>query len=112
MTKERIEIAVRFWAKVDKDGLVPERRPELGPCWNWIGARNNIGYGIFTVERTNKYAHRVVLALLGNEPPVGLQVDHLCRNRRCVNPAHLEIVTARENEVVVKVLPDSLRRVH
>lgn len=65
-------------------------------CWQWAGATSN-GYGTLWIDGKTVYAHRVSLALVGVEIPAGMDVDHLCRNPRCVNPEHLEVVTHREN---------------
>ena len=66
-------------------------------CWEWIGAKNSGGYGVQTVEGHLRRVHRLVYeALVGPFPP-GLQPDHLCRNRACANPEHIEPVTRREN---------------
>lgn len=65
-------------------------------CWIWRGTKSN-GYGRVSVDRRLHYVHRVVYALTVGEIPEGLQLDHLCRNRACCNPAHLEPVTASEN---------------
>lgn len=90
-------IADRFWPKVDKDGPIPECAPELGPCWLWIAKCHALGYGQFKVGTKMKQAHRVGYELLVGPVPDGLDLDHLCRVRGCVNPAHLEPVTHREN---------------
>ena len=66
-------------------------------CWLWTGAKNNRGYGQIAVGFTMKLAHRVAYELNFGSIPTNLQLDHLCHNRSCVNPAHLELVTNREN---------------
>lgn len=80
----------RFWSKVNKDGPIPEYRPDLGPCWIWIGAIDPQGYGSFS--KPIRRAHRCSYTLVKGEIPQGLELDHLCRVRRCVNPSHLEAV--------------------
>jgi HNH endonuclease len=89
--------ALRFWPKVDKHGPIPEHRPDLGPCWVWTATTNKKGYGRFNIGGKLHQAHRVAYELLIGPVPAGLLPDHLCRNSSCVNPAHLEIVTNREN---------------
>lgn len=66
-------------------------------CWTWNGSRTSNGYG--RVRRVQKLwsVHRYVYELLLGPVPEGLVLDHLCRNRACCNPAHLEPVTFREN---------------
>lgn len=79
----------RFWSKVAKaDG---------NGCWNWMASLNSDGYGQFTINRRPLRAHRYAYELLKDAIPAGLVLDHACRNRRCVNPDHLEPVTNREN---------------
>lgn len=88
----------RFWAKVDKTGPLPKWAPFLGPCWLWTGAvTGGGGYGHFRRDGVSSVAHRTTYELLVGPIPVGLELDHLCRVRRCVNPAHLEPVTHLEN---------------
>jgi hypothetical protein len=90
----------RFWEKVDKDGPVPEHRPDLGPCWMWTASLNagaNQGYGHFGVGQKVVFAHRFAYELANGPIPDGLMPDHLCRNHPCVRPSHLEPVTNREN---------------
>jgi HNH endonuclease len=76
----------RFWNKVDKSHS----------CWLWTG-KTRSGYGRFMVDGHYRSAHRVAYELLIGPIPDGAQLDHLCRNRACVNPGHLEPATARTN---------------
>lgn len=78
----------RLWARVD--------RQDPQGCWLWTGYRSG-GYGMMMRDGKQVGAHRVAYELLVGPIPVGLQVDHLCRVRHCVNPAHLEPVTREEN---------------
>lgn len=70
-------------------------------CWNWLGALTTKGYGRLQLKRYRiYYAHRVAWMILARRKiPEGKQLDHLCRNRKCANPAHLEAVTSRENTI-------------
>lgn len=78
----------RFWAKI---------RVRENGCWEWAGGIRQDGYAIFHLNWRRWYAHRLTYETLIDTIPLGLQCDHLCRNRACVNPAHIEPVTQREN---------------
>lgn len=80
----------RFWEKVQK-GTSPT------DCWLWLSGKQPSGYGNFLVNPETIGAHVYAYRLLKGPVPKGLELDHLCRNPSCVNPAHLEPVTHREN---------------
>ena len=80
----------RLWPKVD------QREPD--ECWPWLGTHTPEGYGRFVLGPGSvAQAHRVVYEQLVGSIPEELVIDHLCRNHECVNPAHMEPVTNREN---------------
>lgn len=66
------------------------------PCWEWIGWKN-LGYGRLNVDGKKMYAHRFMYELVKELIPEGMELDHLCRNRACIRPSHLEPVTSAEN---------------
>lgn len=77
----------RFTSKIDHEG----------DCWIWVGKVLPNGYGRFWFDGKQRYAHRVAYEQFVGPIPNGLVIDHLCRNRGCVNPDHLEPVTHQEN---------------
>lgn len=77
----------RFWAKVDCSG----------ECWRWTASRNQTGYGTFKLGPKTMTAHVVAYEWMVGPVGDGLDLDHLCRNRACVNPSHLEPVSHRVN---------------
>jgi len=87
----------RFWAKVDKDGPVPERFPELGPCWVWTAGTDVWGYGRFLLDGKKWTAHRVAW-LIGSGPiPVAECVLHRCDNPPCVRHSHHFLGSSADN---------------
>lgn len=79
----------RFWSKA---GITSVSR-----CWLWKAYATTSGYGQISLRGRPRYAHRLAYELVVGPIPDGLQLDHLCRVRRCVNPAHLEPVSNRDN---------------
>lgn len=79
----------RFWRNA--------RRSSPDECWTWQASRRPNGYGAFRVNGQTVAAHRFSYELHNGPIPGTLTIDHLCRNPPCVNPAHLEAVTFREN---------------
>jgi hypothetical protein len=84
-------LPAKFWSKVRIDA-------DTG-CWLWKAGTNVYGYGAFRITETGKVvrSHRLAYEVLVGEIPPGLEIDHLCRVRACLNPAHLEPVTHKEN---------------
>jgi hypothetical protein len=86
-----VNLGDRFWGKVEKTDT----------CWVWTAGKNHYGYGSYAVRRGDGWfraqAHRLAYEELVGPIPAGLTVDHICRNRACVNPTHMELVTRGEN---------------
>lgn len=79
----------RYWRFVDIRGN--------DECWEWLGSDNGTEYGKFWLNNETKYAHRISYFLAYGNIEDGYQIDHLCKNRKCVNPNHLEKVTVKIN---------------
>ncbi|MFN4250670.1 HNH endonuclease signature motif containing protein [Deinococcus sp.] len=83
------ELKRRFWLKVQLAGD--------GQCWLWLGRPSAKGYGRITDNNVTHWAHRVSYLIAYGHLDDQMEIDHLCRNRLCVNPKHLEMVTSDEN---------------
>jgi len=95
----RTPVALRLLAKTDRrNGQPNDDRPELGPCWEFAGAKNTNGYGVIKVDGKLELTHRVALALaLGRPIADGMWSLHSCDNPPCVRPRHLREGPATEN---------------
>lgn len=77
--------------------LLEKCKVEPTGCWRWTAYKNKRGYGQISADGKKCEAYRVSFEMLVGPVPSGLDLDHLCRNRACINPAHLEPVTRRVN---------------
>lgn len=87
-------------SKVDfngPEGFHSQTGESLGPCHIWVPCASQGGYGQIRIRGVLRFAHTIMFEEANGPVPVGLELDHLCRVRRCCNPAHLEAVTHAEN---------------
>jgi len=82
-------------------------------CWVWTGSLRCQGYGRISHNKQVWLVHRLAYTIFKGSIPDGLQIDHLCRNRACWNPEHLEVVTVRQNVLRGAGLPaENARKTH
>lgn len=95
---ERFALVAVAKAQAFHDRLLAKCEEREDGCWAWVAYRNAEGYGVvMTPEGKAVHAHRVMYEEFVGPIPDEFEIDHLCRVRECVNPAHLEAVTKREN---------------
>ncbi len=90
----KVKFEDRLLANIDTEGPMFETGSR---CWLWLGTANKRGYGAISRDGQRIMAHHGTYELYVGPIPEGLELDHLCRNPRCVNPLHLEPVTHAEN---------------
>ena len=99
--KKTDEIISRFLEKISID--------ENG-CWNWTGGKKGGGYAQFALDRKPVSGHRFIYDYFNGDLDPRLTIDHLCRNVACVNPAHLEQVTMKENVLRSPTAPPAINK--
>ena len=98
MTPFGLTLHERFWRYVS--------RGEVNECWPWKGGLSS-GYGRMALRprdgfnRRKEYAHRLSYMFHAGPIPRGMEIDHMCKNRRCVNPFHLQCVTPEQNRQLI-----------
>lgn len=96
-TKPKAMIPIEKYLSLVDWEVFDKKIHKTGNCWNWTGRLNHFGYGVFVVKSRSLRVSRLVYERQIGPIPKGLTIDHLCRNRRCVRPSHLEAVPNREN---------------
>jgi hypothetical protein len=97
MSYESVKVQILASSQVDENG-----------CWVWHGPMDSHGYGALRMPglpAPTQLAHRTAYHVFIKPIPAGMQIDHLCRVRACVNPLHLEPVTPRENTMRSPLAP-------
>ena len=105
---------MKRWSEEQAQAVFWSRVRKSEGCWIWIGSRfHNSGYGRFKFRSRDTNAHIFSWEWEHGPVPDGLELDHLCRNRACVRPSHLEPVTHRENELRgATVIADNYAKTH
>lgn len=94
----RKSVDERFWEKVNTNGPVPQRAPELGPCWIWEATTNQKGYGQFWDSGKLHSAHRWIFQRHKGDLPSRIELDHRCFIHECVRLTHLRPATRYQNQ--------------
>lgn len=94
-----IEQTHNGWPRLPLETRVRMRVIQRGDheCWGWSGNTDRLGYSKITNNSGTTYAHRIVFEIVNGPIPPGYEIDHICRNRSCVNPKHLRLATHSEN---------------
>jgi hypothetical protein len=77
----------KLFSRINFNGPLPTTRPELGPCWIWLGSTDKDGYGRITFDGKIRRVHRVTYTLVKGNIPEESEPDNLCRVRACGNPS-------------------------
>ena len=101
----------RLFSRLDYDSLTPMTDLAIGggSCWLWTGYICKDGYGRIWYAGRSWLVHRFAYYMFYGPPPVDRELDHLCRNRRCCNPHHLEPVTPEENKRRARAYADRMK---
>lgn len=107
-----MSLPARLASKIRTNGGIPSKphTPVVGECWTFDSWHNDAGYPYIHWDGRDQPAHRVVFQIATGQPLAGLDLDHLCRNVRCVNPGHHEAVTHAENQRRIAKAQTACRR--
>lgn len=91
IAQEQVLLIRRLLSRIRPTDLLDEDN-----CWNWVSGKSH-EYGVLLVDGKNEFAHRLSYRLFVAELVKNKEIDHLCQNKSCVNPRHLELVNHSEN---------------